>query len=93
MPHFPSEALRLSLEHLPLSTWSLPDVSELGVEHLLGESRVGHVDDGPSPLQPSKGGQCLDAGDVGLVEGPGVSASFFPVDWQDLVQAALVVLL
>eukprot|EP00061_Rhincodon_typus_P015016 g42455.t1 len=47
----------------------------------------------PSPWQFIKGGQCQDAGDVVLVKGAGVGASFFPVDSQDLVGAALVILL
>eukprot|EP00061_Rhincodon_typus_P008569 g31290.t1 len=45
MLHFAIEALRVSLKHFLCP----PAISELGVEHQLGESRVGHVDDVPSP--------------------------------------------
>eukprot|EP00061_Rhincodon_typus_P011396 g36365.t1 len=77
------------LEAFPLSTCGLPAISELGVEHLLGESCVSHVDNMPCPAQLIKGGQCIDAGDVGLIEDTDVGASVLPADSQDLVQAAM----
>eukprot|EP00061_Rhincodon_typus_P016206 g44296.t1 len=77
-------------EVLLLSIWGLSVVSELGIEHVFGETRVGHADSGPSPLQPIKVVECLDAGDVGPVKDAGVYTPFFVVDLQDLAQAALV---
>eukprot|EP00061_Rhincodon_typus_P017688 g46490.t1 len=47
----------------------------------------------PTPSQPIKGAKGLNTGDVRPVEDAGVGASAFPMDLQDLAQAALVVLL
>eukprot|EP00061_Rhincodon_typus_P017344 g45998.t1 len=64
----------------------MPAISELGVEHLLGEACVGLADDVPSPLPLIKGSKCLDARNVGLVEDSGVGAAVFLADLQDLAQ-------
>eukprot|EP00061_Rhincodon_typus_P014158 g41013.t1 len=67
MPHFASEALRVSLKCA-----LCPAISKPGVGHLLGASRVSCANNVPSPSQPFKGVQCLDTMDIGLVEDAGV---------------------
>eukprot|EP00061_Rhincodon_typus_P016281 g44407.t1 len=72
MLHFISQALRVSLKRFLSPLGACLPLLELGVGHLLRESRVGHVDHMPSTSQPIKGAQCLDDGDVGLPEDTGV---------------------
>eukprot|EP00061_Rhincodon_typus_P005105 g24198.t1 len=79
MLHFTIEDLRVFLKCLlcPLGA------RQLGIERLLGESRVGHVDNVPSPWQPIKTGQYLDADDISLVEDTGVGG--LPSQWTQRV--------
>eukprot|EP00061_Rhincodon_typus_P018690 g47969.t1 len=52
------------------SSSTLGSLGPLEGEHLLGETQVSHAQ--PIVADQGKGGQCLDAGDVGLVEDTGV---------------------
>ncbi|XP_048387281.2 major facilitator superfamily domain-containing protein 2B [Stegostoma tigrinum] len=48
------------------------------------------MDNVPSPSQPIRAGQCLNAEDVGLVKDAGIGASIFLMNLQDLEKATLL---